>query len=162
MPNQQSQATLKKGMIIILTFFALMVLVPMQSEGQMPVPRPLCASQFSLANYACARLPLRPVTPPSPPDDDDDDDGGNREDHEVHHHRHGHKSRHRHHSHHEQGPGEHDCCRWARQMDSQCVCEVLYLLPAFANFIMRPVHAISLSISDTCNVTYTCSGTIIR
>jgi hypothetical protein len=161
MPNQQSQATLKKGMIIILTFFALMVLVPMQSEGQMPVPRPLCASQFSLANYACARLPLRPVTPPSPPDDEDDD-GGNREDHEVHHHRHGRKSRHRHHSHHEQGPGEHDCCRWARQMDSQCVCEVLYLLPAFANFIMRPVHAISLSISDTCNVTYTCSGTIIR
>lgn len=156
MVNRQSEARyhhLTKAMIITLTLFALMVLVP-KSEGQMPVPRPLCASQFSLANYACARLPLRPIAPPSPPEDDED---------QGHHHRHGHRSRrHRHHRHHETGPGEEDCCRWARQMDSQCVCEVLYLLPVFANFLMRPVHSISLSISDSCNVTYSCGGTIIR
>lgn len=151
---------MEKVKIVTLTLFAALVLLVPRSDCQLrgaPVlpPRPLCASQFSLANYACARLPLRPVPPPAPPSPPSppDDEG------EGHHHRqHGHRRRHRHHD----TPEEDNCCRWASQVDSQCICEVLYLLPSFANFLMRPVHQISLEISDACNVTYTCGGTILR
>ncbi|KAG2411236.1 hypothetical protein I3760_Q018900 [Carya illinoinensis] len=179
--------------VTLILFAAFMVLLPktecmirpqpLRPQPQL-APRPLCASQFSLANYACALLPLNPLTP-SPPslsisavavavaaddDDDDEDDDDHDHDHdhdnEEHHHTHrrrrshgGHRRKHKPH-HHSQTVD--NCCRWASQVDSQCVCELLFLLPGFANFLMRPLHDYTLRISDSCNVTYTCGGTRIR
>ncbi|KAL2323566.1 hypothetical protein Fmac_027945 [Flemingia macrophylla] len=160
---------------VSLTFLAF---VPnMESQLMPPSLHPLCLSQLALVNFACAMLPLRatpptlprtpspspfpplpltpspshatplpltpspshatplPLTPspsPSPPDADE-----------------GHRSH--------QTSQEDDCCRWAREIDSQCVCEILVLLPPF---LSRPLHQYSISIGESCNVTYTCGGPI--
>lgn len=135
-----------------------LLLVPeMESQIRPPIvhlppasPRPLCASQFALVNYACAMLPFTPSSPPSP----DVDDEGHRSHHQHgHSHRHGHGHRHRH----DNNPQEDNCCRWAREMDSQCVCEILVHLPPF---LTKPVHQYSVLIGDSCNVTYSCGGPI--
>lgn len=176
-----------KIVTVSLTLFAaFMVLLPKTECIIRPpplrppnlTPRPLCASQFSLANYACALLPLNPL-PPSPPslsvsavdvaaddDDDDEDDDDHDHDNEEQHHTHRHRRRHgghrRRHKQHHHSQNVDNCCRWASQVDSQCVCELLFLLPGFANFLMRPLHDYTLRISESCNVTYTCGGTRLR
>ncbi|TKY52601.1 hypothetical protein E2542_SST24123 [Spatholobus suberectus] len=135
---------------LALTFLAL---VPkMGSQIMLPVIplpppslHPLCLSQLALVSYACAMLPLTatspplPLTPPPSPSSPDDDEG------------------HRSHPSHDQRhtPQEENCCRWAREMDSQCVCEILVLLPPF---LTRPLHRYSISIGESCNVTYSCGG----
>lgn len=141
---------------VALTFLA--VVPKMESQIRPPAvtpitPRPLCASQFALANYACARLPFSPGSPPepppSPPSPDDDEGHRNNHHHRHHGHRHGH--------HHRQGPEEEECCRWAKEVDSQCVCELLVRLPPF---LMRPLHQYSLLIGEDCKVTYSCGAPI--
>ncbi|XP_014494947.1 uncharacterized protein LOC106756858 [Vigna radiata var. radiata] len=120
-------------------------------------PRPLCGSQFALVNYACSRLPFRHGAPPAdspPPPDGEDGDG---ETHHSHsHHRHNHRHGHGH-RHHHQTPEEDNCCRWAKEVDSQCVCELLLRLPPF---LVRPVHQYTLNIGDACNITYSCGSPI--
>ncbi|KAE9621953.1 hypothetical protein Lal_00032791 [Lupinus albus] len=163
--------------VIAFTFLALVPKMEsqnMNSSAVAPVTqRPLCASQFTLANYACVKLPFSPGSPSEPPpdsppdsppshddDDGDDDDGGDDDDHHHHHdnrHRHEHRHRHRHRHRNRKGPEEKECCRWAKEVDSQCVCELLVRLPPF---LMRPVHQYSLDIGDDCHVTYSCGGPI--
>ncbi|XP_050365590.1 uncharacterized protein LOC126784148 [Argentina anserina] len=70
-----------EGVKILTLFAATLLLLPNMEAQHYPPPRPLCASQFALASYACSLLPYGPMpTPqppppaPSPPDDDDDDD----------------------------------------------------------------------------------------
>ncbi|KAG7970594.1 hypothetical protein I3843_07G092200, partial [Carya illinoinensis] len=126
---------------------------PLRPQPQL-APRPLCASQFSLANYACALLPLNPLTPSPPSLSISDHD--NEEHHHTHRHRRSHGGHRRKHKPHHHSQTVDNCCRWASQVDSQCVCELLFLLPGFANFLMRPLHDYTLRISDSCNVTYTC------
>jgi hypothetical protein len=75
----------------------------------------------------------------------------NNEGHQSHHHRHGHK--HRHH----RTTEEDNCCRWAKEMDSRCVCEILLRLPLF---LTRPLHQYTVAIGESCNVTYSCGGPI--
>lgn len=132
--------------------------LPLSPPRPLPPPRPLCASQFALVNYACSMLPYDaelPVTPPSPtspaippspppplPDDD-----------ELVHHRHGH--RHRHQGSHKETPEEERCCRWLKEVDNECVCDLLVRLPVF---LARPVHEYTVIVDDSCNVTYSCSG----
>ncbi|TKY62471.1 hypothetical protein E2542_SST12327 [Spatholobus suberectus] len=146
---------------VALTFLAI---VPkMESQIKPPLitipttPRPLCASQFALVNYACSRLPFTPGTPPdslpsssssptSPASPDDDTNN-----HHSHRRRHGHK--HRHH----QTPDEENCCRWAKEVDNQCVCELLVRLPPF---LIRPVHQYTLNIGESCDITYSCGAPI--
>ncbi|KAK4273138.1 hypothetical protein QN277_021594 [Acacia crassicarpa] len=162
--------------LITIVGVAFLALVPKMES--MPVrvptePRPLCASQFALANYACARLPFTrglPPSRPSPPDDGDDDDDDDGDDHDVlsqrQGHRHGlgheyeyeheHEHGHRHHRHHHTDQEE-DCCRWVKQVDSQCVCEFLLRLPPF---LVRPVHEYKVTLGDFCNATYYCGGPI--
>ncbi|KAJ7972822.1 Bifunctional inhibitor/plant lipid transfer protein/seed storage helical domain containing protein [Quillaja saponaria] len=130
-------------------------------------PRPLCASQIALANYACAMIPYTPVPPPSPPSNSPtppppEDSEGNRHHHEHGHghghgHAHSHSHRHRHRA--PPSPVEDNCCRWAREVDNQCVCEILVHLPSF---LSRPIHSYILSVGGFCNVTYTCAGAILR
>lgn len=50
---------------------------------------------------------------------------------------------------------EEDCCRWLKEVDAVCVCDVLLRLPTF---LVKPRHAYSLAIGDECNVTYNCGG----
>ncbi|XP_008368867.4 uncharacterized protein LOC126614191 [Malus sylvestris] len=158
--------------ILTLTLFAasLLFLPKMKAQHLFPPARPLCASQFALANYACSMLPFTPTpppTPPSPPPSPPDDDEGQEEDHghdhghsHGHGHNHGHRHvhhRHRHHDH-QAIPAEDNCCKWLNQLDNECVCELLVHLP---NFLIRPAHAYSVAVGETCTVSYTC-GTPIR
>ncbi|XP_054800584.1 uncharacterized protein LOC129304807 [Prosopis cineraria] len=143
--------------LLTIVGVALLALVPkMESQhtGAPTEPRPLCASQYALANYACVRLPFTPGTPPSPPSRDDDHSHRHR-----HGHGHGHRHRHRHHHHHHHHhtSQEENCCRWVREVDSQCVCEVLLHLPPF---LVRPLHQYTVTVGDFCNVTYSCGGPI--
>lgn len=146
-------------MSMSMSIALLLALLPkMESNIRPRFPRvaapqpPLCVSQFALANYACGRLPFTHVPPPSPPSPpyppDDDNDHGHRRGHG-----HGHGHRHHHHG----SPQENDCCRWVKEVDSQCVCELLLHLPPF---LIKPRHEYTLVIQDSCNVTYSCGGPI--
>ncbi|KAL6208566.1 hypothetical protein ACLB2K_019515 [Fragaria x ananassa] len=74
---------------ILTLFAATLLLLPYMEAQHYAPPRPLCASQFALAGYACSLLPYGPMPPiprppsppsPSPPDDDDDDDDDDNDD----------------------------------------------------------------------------------
>ncbi|XP_018859451.1 uncharacterized protein LOC118349238 [Juglans regia] len=165
---------LKNIVTITLALFAALIMVFLpKSECQIKqppplVPRPLCASQFSLANYACAMVPA--ASEPSPPSlnngldeelDDDADDDEEEEHHHNHNHNHNHQHRHRgyrHNGKHHLPQNIDNCCRWISQIDSGCVCELLFYLPGFATFLMRPLHDFTVEITDSCNVTYSCGG----
>lgn len=149
--------------IMTLAATILLALVPkmesqMRPQVTMPPthPRPLCASQFALVNYACGRLPFHPGVPPGPDPSPDDDEGHNNNNHQHSRHGHGHEHRHRHHHHHETAD-EDNCCRWAKEVDNQCVCELLLRLPPF---LVRPLHQYSLLIGDDCEITYSCGAPI--
>ncbi|KAG6700281.1 hypothetical protein I3842_08G104300 [Carya illinoinensis] len=133
------------------------------------IPGPLCASQFSLANYACSLVP--PASEPSPPslhnglDEDQEEDDADDDEEEGHHHNHNHNHQHRHRGHrhkdkHHLPRNIDNCCRWISQIDSSCVCELLFYLPGFATFLMRPLHDFTVRITDSCNVTYSCGGVV--
>lgn len=115
---------------ILTLFAATLLLLPFMEAQHYPPPRPLCASQFALATYACSLLPYSPLLPPlppvpTPPDDDDDDgdddndddgddgggdDGGDepQERHNHNHHGHGHRRKQRSRRHrHRHGHGHH-------------------------------------------------------
>lgn len=149
-PHREIKMEMVKIINIITVGMALLALVPkMESQiGPPRTPRPLCASQYALANYACGRLPFSPGPPPSPPSHDDQGRG----------HSHGHRNGHGHgrgHRHRQATPQEDNCCRWVKEVDSQCVCEVLLHLPTF---LTRPLHQYTVTIGDSCNATYYCGG----
>ncbi|KAL5735501.1 hypothetical protein ACOSP7_029974 [Xanthoceras sorbifolium] len=140
---------------ILITILAFLPETESQRPRPLPIPvipqvpsRPLCASQFSLVNYACSLLPqASPMPPslPSPPDDDYDSS-----------HRHGHGHGHRHHRDGRQPtPEEDNCCRWLKEVDNECVCELLVRLPVF---LSKPVHEYTVAVDDSCNVSFTCGG----
>ncbi|XP_061349258.1 uncharacterized protein LOC133294580 [Gastrolobium bilobum] len=144
---------------LVLTFVAVVpklesqIMPPVIPMPQPPL-RPLCASQLALVNYACGRLPIfpgSPLLPLTPPPSPDDEEGHRSHHRRGHRHGHGHQQSHRH------NPQEDNCCRWAREVDTQCVCQILVLLPPF---LMRPLHQYSVIIGESCNVTYSCGGPI--
>ncbi|KAG4916073.1 hypothetical protein AAZX31_19G140400 [Glycine max] len=150
--------------LITLAMTIFLALVPkMESHIRTPgmpmpkTPRPLCASQFALVNYACSRLPFSlgvppdsPSTPPSPNDEE-----GHRNNHHNGSHRHGHRHGHKHRNH--QTADEDNCCRWAKEVDNQCVCELLLRLPPF---LIRPLHQYTLNVGESCDITYSCGAPI--
>lgn len=147
-PNKLSTSAL----FLFLGFLTLMPKLKGNTTSPTNVPRPLCASQFALAGYACALIPFRPSPPPTPPPTNDKD--GQRQEHN-HHRAHGHRD--------EPDPRptaeEENCCRWLKQLDSECVCDVLLHLP---NFLDRPIHKYSVIVGDACTVSYTCGGHPLR
>ncbi|QCD97654.1 uncharacterized protein LOC114163367 [Vigna unguiculata] len=144
----------------LITVALLLLALAPKTESQLkppliPVakaPRPLCGSQFALVNYACSRLPFRHGAPPadSPPPPE-----GDGERHHNHNHRHNHRHGHSHRHH--QTPEEENCCRWAKEVDNQCVCELLLRLPPF---LVRPVHQYTLNVGAACDITYSCGSPI--
>ncbi|XP_074274990.1 uncharacterized protein LOC141599019 [Silene latifolia] len=151
---------------IRLLLFAIFSSLIYKSYGQYrptPTVRPLCISQFALVNHACSMLPYSPVSPPSPPpppppqapsppDSPDTpcppDDCQSRH---RHHHRHRHNNS-------PNNPTVQECCRWLKEVDTQCVCDLLVRLPVF---LARPVHAYTVEVDSHCSVTYTCPGRMI-
>lgn len=128
--------------------------------------RPLCASQFALVNHACIRLPLSTMEPdlpdeplldppPRPHVDALDPQASHGHEHaqspthqEPHHHRHHTR---------EPTPIERDCCRWLKEVDTECVCDLLIRLPPF---LARPVHEYIVIVHEVCTITYSCGGGI--
>lgn len=146
--------------------------------------RPLCASQFALANRACKNLPYYTrVTPEAPPTPDEppypyvepppEEAPPAPEDPEGHRHRrrhrhrrspplpppehHHHHRRRRHRPQHEPSRSEADCCRWLQQVDTECVCDVLVRMPIFMS---KPLHAYVVTVPEVCQVTFSCSSRI--
>ncbi|CAA0816722.1 Tetratricopeptide repeat (TPR)-like superfamily protein [Striga hermonthica] len=100
---------------------------------------PLCNNQFTLANRACALVPYRSVGPPSPP---------------VHHHH----TAHRRHKRHDNGmvtPVEEECCRWLKEVDNVCACNVLTHLPIF---LSKLTHNYTIVVNYECEVTFECGS----
>ncbi|KAK7355794.1 hypothetical protein VNO80_15056 [Phaseolus coccineus] len=129
--------------LIALAMTFLAIVPKMESQISPPIHplpptslRPLCLSQLALVSYACAMMPLT-ATPPPPPSPSPDN--------------HGHRGNQRY------TLQEENCCRWAKEIDSQCVCEVLVPLPPF---LTKPLHQYSIRIGESCNVTYSCGGPI--
>lgn len=160
------------GISKIALFIMFLALSP-KIESQMwmqppmsPLPpiqsTPLCASQFALANHACAMLPYNRVPPPSPPpvrDTSPPDTSDGPESSPSPSHRHRHRHRHSHERPQDQTtPVAQECCRWLQQIDSGCVCDLLVRLPVF---LAKPVHQYTVTVDRSCSVTYSCSGRII-
>ncbi|CAK9310005.1 unnamed protein product [Citrullus colocynthis] len=158
--------------LAVTLFFALIT----ETEGQWQppdvAPRPLCASQIALANYACAMLPYSTVLPPPTPSlslsDNHESQSTPSPSHthrHEHQHRHWHEHQHRHRHEQEHGhqhkiplsPLEENCCKWVQQLDSECICGLLSRLPAF---LERPQHNFSVTVGSSCDATYSCRGGI--
>ncbi|KAL2504186.1 Uncharacterized protein Adt_16246 [Abeliophyllum distichum] len=141
-----------------ILFAVLLVLYP-GTESQwvrrpppLPInPHPLCASQYALVNHACATLPFTPIPPPSLLSSSPSDGS-------IHRHRHRHGHRHTRGGH-KEARGEHDCCRWLRELDSICVCDLLVHLPPF---LSRPIHNYTIIVDESCDVTFQCGSSWVR
>ncbi|GMI66541.1 hypothetical protein HRI_000323400 [Hibiscus trionum] len=145
--------------MVIMAIFFLFSLFILAMPSNLPMPRvsappsPLCASQINIVNFACGGLPLSPFSPPPPRRDSH---GGRNS--------HGHSRRrsssHRHRRRHRQrGSDRQDyCCQWLRQVDNECVCDVLAHLPPF---LSRPNHHYTLAIGDTCTIRFSCGGRLV-
>ncbi|GER55310.1 1-phosphatidylinositol-4-phosphate 5-kinases [Striga asiatica] len=99
---------------------------------------PLCNNQFTLANHACAPVPYRSVRPPSP---------------SGHHHHHAAHRHHRRHGNSTVTPVEEECCRWLKEVDNLCVCNVLTHLPIF---LSKLAHNYTVVVDYECEVTFEC------
>ncbi|CAL5437020.1 hypothetical protein CsSME_00047170 [Camellia sinensis var. sinensis] len=137
--------------VLKLTFFIAIIFVFNHPNVKCQLLRrpsqPLCISQLALANHACSLVPhtgVPPPSPPSPPSPSPSEENSPT-------HGHGHRHRHRH----RESPIEHDCCRWLKEVDTACVCELLIRLPTF---LSRPVHEYTVEVDETCSVTYACGG----
>ncbi|CAL1362029.1 unnamed protein product [Linum trigynum] len=155
-----------------LFYFAALLLVVVhvdKIDAQRRRP-PLCASQFSLANYACGSLPFMQLPPPSslppatlsmksssnpPPPPTSPTSSPSPPGQGRGRHRHG---RGHHHHHRTPSPAEQNCCRWLKELDGECVCDVLVRLPPF---LAKPSHKYTLYVNGACVITYSCSGRIV-
>ncbi|KAG6418751.1 hypothetical protein SASPL_120956 [Salvia splendens] len=117
--------------------------LPRRSPSLPDPPRPLCVSQIALVNRACGQLPYAQLPTPSG---------------EVE------SNQHRHHHHHEREEGhvetekEEECCRWLKEVDNVCVCDMLVHLPPF---LTRPVHEYKVVVDDGCEVSFGCASRLV-
>ncbi|KZV43096.1 hypothetical protein F511_04488 [Dorcoceras hygrometricum] len=109
--------------------------LPPKSVG----PTPLCSSQLALVSHACTLVVYTPASPPTASVET------------LRHHEHNQSS---------QGlvegsPAETECCRWLKELDDVCVCDLLVHLP---QFLTKPVHSYTIAIDNTCDVTFSCGS----
>ena len=123
-----------------------------------PTLRPLCLSQFALVNHACSILPYTPTPPPAPPSPATPVDAHPPCPNKTSH-RHGHHRRHSHSSCNSHiSAAEDECCRWLKEVDAKCVCDLLVHLPVF---LAKPAHNYTVVVSDDCSVTYQCPSRML-
>lgn len=119
-------------------------------------PKPLCVSQLALVNRACGRLPYARVPPPGPPAPPAGEGEGEGEGGHHHHHHHHHEER-------REGyvetAAEEECCRWLKEVDTVCVCDLLVHLPPF---MTRPVHEYKVVVDDRCEVSFGCASRLVK
>ncbi|OVA05522.1 hypothetical protein BVC80_441g303 [Macleaya cordata] len=151
-----------RAMVILVLVVTILTLI---STTESVPQRPLCISQFALANHACGLLPITTNSNQQLVEDVDDPDEGERRrrrrrrrtghghSHQQRHDHRRHSRRHRRHHHHTQE--ESDCCRWLKEMDDACVCQLFYRMPTF---MRRPKHDYVIKVDDTCAVTFSCQG----
>ncbi|XP_057549505.1 uncharacterized protein LOC130827702 [Amaranthus tricolor] len=135
-----------------------------------PALRPLCLSQFTLVNHACSVLPYSPMSssppkppsspPPSPPAPSVGAQSPCSPTNTSRRHRHHHRHRSNNTSNNEShlSVAEDECCRWLKEVDTQCVCDLLVRLPVF---LAKPAHDYTVVVTDDCSVTYHCLGRVI-
>ncbi|KAH8489302.1 hypothetical protein Peur_059142 [Populus x canadensis] len=134
---------------------AFLLLDPMTKAVPDPPQRSLCMPQYSLVNHACSvilgySLPNHPLT------SDDGHGHGHGHGNGGHGHSHGrrrHRHRQRHGGSHNGSSSEDNCCKWLKELDEECVCDVLYRLPPF---LSKPTHTYTVYVAEACNVTYSC------
>ncbi|KAJ1692116.1 hypothetical protein LUZ63_008814 [Rhynchospora breviuscula] len=80
----------------------------------------------------------------------DDDEGGDDDDRRRKRRKHKRRKK----GHHESN-GNKECCRWLKEVDNACVCEMLLKLPSF---LIRPKHKFMIRVGRTCRFTYNCPG----
>ncbi|KAL9683813.1 hypothetical protein QQ045_021240 [Rhodiola kirilowii] len=141
--------------LTLLTLLGLLLASHVKSQGwsapSLP-NHPLCPTQINLLNHACSAIPLYSVPPPAqpsppPPSNETSSSHSRRR-----------NRRHRSHHHHHHGtPNEEECCRWLQTVDAECVCNVLLAMPTF---LARPLHQYTVTVDDTCRITYTCPSRI--
>lgn len=124
-----------------------------------PALRPLCLSQFALVNHACSMLPYSPLPPPSPSSPPTPPALAQPPCPPKNGHRHGHHHRHKHSSSTHVSVAAEECCRWLKEVDTQCVCDLLVRLPIF---LAKPAHDYTVAVSDDCSVTYQCPGRVMN
>lgn len=124
-----------------------------------PALRPLCLSQFALVNHACSMLPYSPLPPPAPPSPPTPPAPAQPPCPPKTGHRHGHHHRHRHTSSAPVSAAAEECCRWLKEVDTQCVCDLLVRLPIF---LAKPSHDYTVNVSEDCSVTYQCPGRVMN
>ncbi|XP_010942492.1 uncharacterized protein [Elaeis guineensis] len=119
--------------------------------------RPLCLSQFALANQACVVLPTEEVSRDSSLAKLQEEDEYDDDEHEDHHgHGHGRGRGHRHGRGHGEEPRVNtDCCRWLAEVDEACVCEALLRMPPF---FIKAKHTYIIKVGKTCKHEYNCRG----
>ncbi|KAL5796756.1 hypothetical protein ACOSQ2_001576 [Xanthoceras sorbifolium] len=153
------------SLALLMVILALLPETQSQRPRPMPIPTvplvppgPLCASQLTLVNYACSMLPSSPAlpmshpSPPSPPSLPSLPDDGYDSRH-IHGCEQGHGHRHR--NGRQATREQENCCRWLREVDNECVCDLLVHLPLF---LSKPIHAYTVHVDASCNVTFTCGG----
>ncbi|KAF9604685.1 hypothetical protein IFM89_009121 [Coptis chinensis] len=149
---------MEKMRIVTIALFAILVVIPKVFSMPMGLPfappRPLCLSQFALVNQACYFLPVHAPAPPANDEDPDEPDlklnepQAQQPPSEPQHRR-------RHHRHHHHADAIDNCCRWLRNLDDTCVCELLIRLPPF---LRRLEHSYLVKIDEDCEVLYKCDG----
>lgn len=159
------ETSMETSKILKLMILTILLVLTLKVDCQLmpPSPRPLCISQFALVNHACAMLPFNPNPAPVPPSPDEP--GQSHAHSPGHGHGHGHGEGHGHghsHSHrhgirhrHQQSSAEEACCRWLKEIDDECVCDLLAHLPLF---LTRPSHYYTVSVDPSCSVTFSCGG----
>ncbi|KAK9161288.1 hypothetical protein Syun_007629 [Stephania yunnanensis] len=139
MPMERSLLIRAVAASVLLAIAPIILSVPVPPSP--PPPQPLCLSQYALVNQACSVIPsANNHTRPNAGELNDPLMDNNRE---HHHHR---RNR---------LPEAEECCKWLKEMDDLCVCELLVRLPPF---MRRIGHAYTVTVLDSCNVTYVCDG----
>ncbi|GAB2267962.1 hypothetical protein Dimus_002939 [Dionaea muscipula] len=103
-------------------------------------PGLICSSQFVLASAACLSVPPAQLPPPSPPAPSPQSSRAHR---------------HRRHRRHHETENQQECCHWIRQIDNNCVCDLLVHLPVF---LSRQVHNYTVYVDEACSVSFQCPG----
>ncbi|XP_010256204.1 PREDICTED: uncharacterized protein LOC104596643 [Nelumbo nucifera] len=140
---------------VFLVLIAKIISVP-------PPPHPLCISEIALVSNACAFVPiehhLTQLTATRTTHRGNQEELVNEQQRQQEHdneddRQEGHRRRNYHHD----GPSE-ECCRWLREVDSMCVCQLFVPMPTF---LRRPLHSYTIMVDHTCKVVFKCPQQLV-
>ncbi|KAI3928117.1 hypothetical protein MKW98_023718 [Papaver atlanticum] len=146
-----------RSAMAIVVFAIILFSIP-KKIASLPIQKPL----------SCGSIPIQQDNVEYVEDPKDPENGGHRssrarnrernnsrsrdgESHNGSHSRqHRRKRARKHHRHYHLSQNEMDCCRWMKEMDDACVCQLLYRMPSF---MRKPKHDYVVRVHDSCTVT---------